>query len=206
MESSVAIAAISAIAGLATATLGALAKGAVNRRAGLNEDLRSMRLQTYPKVWKLTSALSTWPEQNLTYGELGTLHERLRAWYFGCDEFADEHGQPGGLSLSTTARERYGNVQEIIAIYLGESDDESRRVPSEVYSALRASCSAFRTALTEDLDTRRTRSLWYAHQMRREHAKEAVNAQRRITQARIAAGKTGGEAPHPISAARPGRA
>lgn len=203
MESSVAIAVISAAAGLATATLGALAKGAVNRRAELNEDLRAMRLKTYPVVWKLTSVVSTWPEQELTYGQLRTLHERLRAWYFGCDEFAQDLGQqPGGLSLSKTARERYGNVQQIIAIYLCESDDEAEPVPPEVYSAIRASCSSFRTALTDDLDTRRMRSVWYAHQMRREHAREAMNAEKRIADA-LVGGQTASEERRPISAAHP---
>jgi hypothetical protein len=43
VDSSVVTAVISAAAGLATATIGALVKGAVNRRADVNEDLRAKR-------------------------------------------------------------------------------------------------------------------------------------------------------------------
>ena len=140
-----------------------------------------MRLKTYPSAWTLTCEVPTWPERRLTYGSMRTLHERLRAWYFGADEFAEPLREPpGGLTLSTNARERYGNVQEIIAIYLRESDDEAADVPPHAYGAIRASCSAFRTALTEDLDTRRMRSILYASHLRRRHRRQQREAEQRL--------------------------
>jgi hypothetical protein len=181
VDSAVLIAVISAAAGLATATIGALVKGAVNRRADVNEDLRAMRLTTYPVAWTLTGDVPTWPERELTYGALRALHERLRAWYYGTDEFAERLGErPGGLSLSTNGRERYGNVQEIIAINLRGSDDGEALVPHEAYEGIRDSCSAFRTALAEDLDTRRMRSILYARQLRHRHRAQELQARARL--------------------------
>ncbi|MGA2930318.1 MAG: hypothetical protein ABSG43_30890, partial [Solirubrobacteraceae bacterium] len=56
-------------------------------------------------------------------------------------------------------------------------DDEP--VPLKYYEPLRDGCSAFRTALTEDLETRRTRSVWWAINMFREHQKEDRKAAQR---------------------------
>jgi hypothetical protein len=179
VDSQTLIAIISAASALAIATVGALVKGAVTQRAGRDEELRGTGVKTYPAVWRLTAAISTWPRADLSYKKLQALPRDLRVWYYGLDEASSNLKEsPGGLYLSENARDRYGEMQELIALSL-KAADESKDVSDEAYDDLREACSAFRTALTEDLDTRRKRSVWWALMLRRRHRAQAREADRR---------------------------
>lgn len=176
MDSQTLIAIISAASALAVATVGAVVKGAVTQRAGKDEELRGTRVKTYPSVWRLTAAASTWPHVELSYRDLDGLHHDLRRWYYGLDdELPDLKENPGGLYLSENARTRYEEMQELIHLSLAAAADKDD-VTDDVYEDLRAALSAFRTALTEDLDTRRKRSVWWAVTLRRRHRAQAVKA------------------------------
>lgn len=70
-------------------------------------------------------------------------------------------------------------MQRLIGISLGAATADDELVPKDVYDELRDECSAFRTALTEDLETRRKRAVWWTIQTRWQH-----RTQRRKSDAR----------------------
>jgi hypothetical protein len=195
MDASITTPVIAGIAGIVVASSVAVVKGAIASRGKENEELRTWRLKVYPPVWKLTSTVPRWPQADPTYGDLWRLHLDLRNWYYNS----------GGLYLSENARARYGEMQELLDAYLDGRDraDETAvsHLPSGAtakdspYKALMDTCSAFRTALTEDLSTRRTKSVlwaivfWWRHRKQRREAKQRLQSalQRSVaTGARVA--------------------
>lgn len=190
MDSQTRIALISAAAGLAVATIGAIVKGALAQRAGVDEALRDLRTKLYPAAWRGTGAISLWPRSDLTWGGLRALHQDLRGWYFG---YARPGGSaddsPGGLYLSSNSQVRYREMQELIGLSLQTAKDDYDLVPEDVYDDLRKECSAFRTALTEDLETRRKRSVWWAIRMRWVHQSQQRDAAARARSAEARAAR-----------------
>jgi hypothetical protein len=171
--------AISAIAGIAAATLAAVVKGYLDRRAGTDEELRSVRVKAYPPVWRLTSALSFRPGARLTYSELRSLDRGLHDWYYGTGAHSSLQESPGGLYLSENSRARYGNLRDLINARLKNMDGE-KDVPGFVYKDLRAAASSFRTSLAEDLETRQKRAFWRALELRRRHLRQERAAAERL--------------------------
>ena len=169
-------------------------KGALDQRAGLDEALRDIRTKLYGKAWQSTGLISLWPKPDLTWGDVRAMQGDLRAWYFGdagSAGAADE--SPGGLYLSRNAQVRYREMQQLIGLSLGSVKDDGEFVPKEVYEDLRDECSAFRTALTEDLETRRKRSVWWTIQTRSQHRTQKRKAAERADRAEKRAG--GGSPP-----------
>ena len=183
MDASIVTPVVTGIAGVLVASSIALVKGAIASRSKENEELRSWRLKAYPVVWKLTSTVPRWPRSNPSYRELWSLHYALRDWYYNT----------GGLYLSANARARYGDMQELLDTYLGDrARDDDAPVPRPAsgtawahspYKALMDACSAFRTALTEDLATRRSRSILWAIVLWRRHQGQQHDAAERLAMA-----------------------
>ena len=132
-----------------------MAQGVLAIREKVNEELRGQRIDRYPAVYQLTAALSLWPPAKMDYDDLFQLNLALRCWYF----------TRGGLYLSATSRDRYGEMKQLISAYLDRLTDEENRgadnVPPDVFQDLTITARAFRNSLTEDLETRRQRSLWW---------------------------------------------
>jgi hypothetical protein len=144
-----------ALIGLLVGAAAAWIKAILAIREKVNEELRTRRLAAYPIVWRETAALSNWPPAALTRKDLLELNLSLRVWYF----------TKGGLYLSENSRTRYGELKELICArldYWDDGDDEATTLAETKYLDLAKTCSAFRTSLTEDLETRRQRSLWWA--------------------------------------------
>jgi hypothetical protein len=96
-------------------------------------------------LWKKTAALPQWPRNNgLTYGDLVKMSGQFRDWYFN----------EGGLYLSKSARDAYGQAQGAITA-VTDGRDSATRVNDADYEAIRIHCSNLRNELTEDLYTRR---------------------------------------------------
>lgn len=159
--------------GLAGAVAGglltAVVSGWLNSRAQVAEELREQRLKVYPPIWLATGIVSRWPQRDeTTYGAVSRFHHELRDWYYAT----------GGLFLSANARRRYGHLQEMAGrvTALGSRD---ARLDAEDYRLLRDACSALRTALTEDLESRRQRSLLVAIPLGLRHVAERMHASRR---------------------------
>lgn len=149
-------------------------QGALAARAKTGEELRERRLEAYPPIWRKTSTLSRYPAAEVTCADLKALHLAFRSWYF----------TTGGLFLSERSRDRYGELQELLGayLYLHREDDPTRRVDTDDYEGIAETCSVFRTAMTEDLATRRQRSLvwalgrWRWHRAKRREARERIKA------------------------------
>jgi hypothetical protein len=165
---------VTSVLGFFTAVTLALVNSWISARAGVDENLRAQRLERYPALWNSTGAISRWPRVDVTRGSLEKLHETLRSWYYA----------GGGLFLSESARARYGNVQELIEAMLSHKADPDCRLAEDAYTALMETASALRTALSEDLNTRRRELLRERWRRARRHAAAARKAAERIELAR----------------------
>lgn len=173
MSAEVTLAVISGVLGLLTAGVLALFNSSISARAGIDENLRAERLDVYPTLWSASAAVSRWPRAEVTRGTLVELHRTLRSWYYA----------RGGLFLSESARARYGDVQELIAALLTHDADPADVLAPAGYTDLMETASALRTALTEDLDTRRRKSLRETLRRYRWHTTAAQQARTRISRA-----------------------
>jgi hypothetical protein len=146
---------VAAMIGLVVGAVAAWIKAVLAIREKANEELRGLRIATYPTVYQLTAPLSLWPPASMSYNDLFQLNLALRRWYF----------TSGGLYLSARSRDRYGEMKQLICAYLDDIDNEARLdevdIRPDMYKDLTNTARAFRNALTEDLETRRQRSLWW---------------------------------------------
>jgi Holliday junction resolvase-like predicted endonuclease len=177
-----------AMIGLLVGAAGAWVKAILAIREKVGEELRARRLATYPDVWRESAALSFWPPAKLTREELLELNLRLRVWYF----------TKGGVYLSANSRKRYGELKELICANLDRwaKVEADGKLKPERYNDLAETCSAFRNSLTEDLETRRQRSIWWTAILWRVHRKRHAAWKKRIR-------KVGGEdqstEPYPLA-------
>ena len=139
------------VSGSAVALVAAL-KYALDRRARTHEDLWSRRLEVYREIWAASAYFSRWPEQEPTLADVAALQRKLRLWYYG----------DGGILMSVKARRRYGYVQRgLDAIAHGRPANDDK-VSAEDYLEMAEVFSRFRSALTDDLESRRKRSVVYS--------------------------------------------
>jgi len=163
---------VTAAIGLAAGAATAYIQSALAARAKAGEELRDERLDVYPPVWLKTSEISRYPPAEITWSDLEHLHLALRAWYY----------TSGGLFMSELTRARYGDRQDVIGAYLRKhhAHGPDARVGDRDYDAIAATCSAFRTAMTEDLATRKQRSFLLTVKSRRWHIRQHRKAEARI--------------------------
>lgn len=134
--------------GLLVGYLAAVLKTRVETAAQADQQLRATRAEAYKVVWQLTSVLPKWPRRTeATYAEMQRLRESLRDWYFS----------GAGVYLSRRSFRRYGRLHAALAeLSVGDTGE----LPDAVYDRVRDRCSALRSALTDDLLSRRAGSLW----------------------------------------------
>lgn len=156
---------VSSLVGGLVSYLGALWKSAVDFHGKVDDALLARRTRLYEALWSLTKRVPKWPpNERLRYGELRELSVEMQRWYF------DE----GGIYMSRATRAAYGAAQDTLSrVVEGAADgDPDRRVSHEGpagyfggdggdYERVRASLSALRTAMTEDLLSRRRSSGWW---------------------------------------------
>ncbi|MEV6266726.1 hypothetical protein AB0L64_06155 [Kribbella sp. NPDC051936] len=183
MSAELIVALATGLLALITAGVGALINSWITARAGVDEDLRDRRLAVYPKLWQATGATPRWPRTEPSRHDLTELHKAYRTWYFSI----------GGIFLSESARARYGDVQKLLeALLTASSTDRARGTPRETdrltdtaYVDLMETTSALRTALAQDLDTRRRSSVRDLRRRSRWHKEAAGKATARIERAKI---------------------
>lgn len=164
------------VAAVTTALLAAL-KGHLSSRAAVATEVRERRFDCYPQLWKMTSSISIWPRTDVTFGNLERLHLALRRWYY----------ESGGLYMSENARDRYGELQKLLAGMLanqgtGHSGAQDR-LSEAAYGDLEDTCSALRGALAEDLETRTQRTMLRSIRLAKKHRSQRRRAEERITAA-----------------------
>jgi hypothetical protein len=177
VSTEIAIALVTSVLGLLVAGILALTNSWISTRAGIDENLRNKRMELYPKLWKATEAVSRWPRNDVARKTLAELHTTFRSWYYAS----------GGLFLSESARARYGDVQELIATILTHESRPTDLLAAETYTDLMETTSRLRTALTEDLDTRRRKSPGELWRRSRWHVAAARQARVRISRAETSA-------------------
>jgi len=173
VSAQVVLAILTGLLGLLSAAALALLNSGITARAGIDENLRSERLKAYPALWESSGAVSWWPRQDVPRASLEALHQNLRSWYYST----------GGLFLSEAARARYGEVQEHIEALLRHPARATDSLGPTAYDDLFHTASALRTALTQDLDTRRRKSYREERRRARWHAQAAAEAEIRIERA-----------------------
>lgn len=113
-------------------------------------DLRQRRLTAYAEIWGKMRLLPKWPSPaEVTYKDLRELSSEFTKWYF----------DGGGMFMSSEAREAYGRVQDEIKDVLDEGKKDTGLSIGKRYEAVREMCSQFRTAITDDLLSRRAAPL-----------------------------------------------
>lgn len=166
---------ITSAAGLISGVVGAGVNTWLASRSKVSEELRDQRLKAYPDVWERTGRFARWPRNTVTYAALDEFHRELRTWYF----------HVGGLYMSENARRRYGTMQELVAAHCAVEESHAS-LPAGAYADVMEACSEFRTALTEDLASRRQGSLVYSLQKAREHRRQDASARSRLRRAKRA--------------------
>jgi hypothetical protein len=108
-------------------------------------DLRAKRIPVYAELWKATSLLPKWPRAtDVSYEQLGEFSKTLRRWYY----------HTGGMFLSqTTHRTAYSPLQDAIGKLLAQGKTGS--LSDADYDAIRDCCSKLRSALANDIESRR---------------------------------------------------
>jgi hypothetical protein len=111
----------------------------------IDVDLRNRRIPVYAELWKSTAILPMWPKASgVTYQQLMHFSETLRTWYF----------QTGGMYLSRSTHDKaYSPLQKALMELLQKHP--SGLVSDQDYETIRRHCSALRSALAGDLESRR---------------------------------------------------
>jgi hypothetical protein len=135
---------------LVTVSVTALVTAAKVRRdleSGYDISLRGDRLLAYKELWRSLQPLAKYARPApLTYRLLGGLIRELRAWYFAT----------GGMFLTTPSREAYfALMDELTDVLVRAPTDLSQEVDLPKFERLRQLGSDLRTAMVEDVQTRR---------------------------------------------------
>jgi hypothetical protein len=135
---------IGAVIGFISTYLAAVVKLRQDLRAEYDKDLRERRIPEYKRLWKLTDLFPKYARTTIpTVADVRELAISLRDWYF----------DGGGMLLSKSGRESYFALQEALGGLLTAGDDGP--VDEATYERLRQRCSALRSALVQDVGTRR---------------------------------------------------
>ena len=168
---------VAGLIGAAATALLAILNSYLTSRAQVAEEVRKARLDCYSQLWTLTSLVSVWPRSDPGLEDLQRLHRALRRWYY----------EVGGLYMSENARGRYGEVQKLLARVVANYGSlhvtQTGRLSGKTYEDLQETCSALRTALTEDLETRAQRSVLRSVSLIWRHWRQGLRAKKRIRRA-----------------------
>ena len=149
MDDTMFVIVVSALTGAVVTAVAAIIQNILSLRAKFDESLRESRLAAYKPLWKKTKLLPMWPRaDNVTYAAIQKLSEDFREWYFDV----------GGIYLSAQSRKTFENVQKKLCEVV-ESDqareDENASITGTEYDIVQSKCSALRTELTRDLQSRK---------------------------------------------------
>jgi hypothetical protein len=126
-----------------------LAKARLDLSIEYDKELRQERLKAYQDLWKRLEPLAPYsPKKPLTHELVKSTSEDLRDWYF---EF-------GGIYLSQECRGPYFALKESMQKIIDSPNlmkEKSKTLASENADILRKQGSILRTALSDDIGTRR---------------------------------------------------
>jgi hypothetical protein len=150
----VAVAVIALLGTLVTVAVTAYVTAARVRRDLESEydiSLRTDRLNAYRELWRSLQPLAKYARPApVTYRVIGGLIGELRIWYF----------QTGGIFLSYGARDAYfALMDELRELVVRAPSDPSFELDFEAFQRLRELGSDLRTAMVDDVQTRRSSAL-----------------------------------------------
>ncbi|HEV8283019.1 MAG TPA: hypothetical protein VGQ09_01845 [Chitinophagaceae bacterium] len=140
---------LTAVVGALTGLGAAFLKNTIDYRHEVRSDLWNKRFESYIRIWKLMQLIPLWPKnEKLTYKGLYEISMHFQNWYF----------QDGGILLSTPSRKNYGDMQEAITKIRSEHEKTGMDalVNNEDYKVVQSACSSLRTAITNELLSRKT--------------------------------------------------
>jgi len=113
--------------------------------------LRTDRLTAYRELWRSLQPLAKYARPTpVTYRVVRRLIGQLRAWYF----------QNGGIFLSHRTRDAYfALMEELRDLVAGAPSDSALELDFEAFEKLRELGSDLRTAMVDDVQTRRSSAL-----------------------------------------------
>jgi hypothetical protein len=171
---------IASAVGAAAAAIGSLINNFISVRTKIDEQLRTDRTKVYELLWKKTILLPLWPRNHgVTYDDLAGLSEEFKDWYFcdggiylskhSRDEYFEAqrafraidswevHGIPSHGRIRS--RDVRASRRKLVAAMVGTPKPAgSDSVSDGVYDFARAKLSLLRTAMTEDLLSRKRAS------------------------------------------------
>jgi hypothetical protein len=140
---------ITGIVGALTGLVAAFLKNRFDYQHEVRSDLWNKRFESYIRIWKITQLIPKWPRnEKLSYKGLYELSKHFQDWYF----------QDGGILLSSPARQKYGDMQEAMttARLSQEKLSTDAILNEDDYNKVQTACSNFRTAITNELLSRKT--------------------------------------------------
>jgi hypothetical protein len=144
--------ALSGVVGAVTGFLAALLRSALDVRVKIDQELRDVRTPLYKELWHEMKIVPLWPRnENLKYGDLQALSGRFRDWYF----------EGGGIYLSRPSQRRYRELQELLRSLADQPPERGVDPGGKAYRNVQRRCSALRTAMTDDLLSRRGRGMLF---------------------------------------------
>ena len=146
LMSAVVTALVAALLTAATTYIGLRTKIRRDLEAQYDRDLRERRMTAYASLWALTEPLAIYsPARKLSGHGARALSERLRHWYF-----------TDGIVLSVKARKAYFDLQKALTTdSLAATAADTDALDTPVLKPLQEASSALRTALSNDLASRR---------------------------------------------------
>lgn len=142
-----------------TGIIGGMVKLYLDYRAKLLENIWQKRLEAYTKFVKLTSLFPKYPfRKEVNWQDVLQLTIDFRDWYF----------EGNGIVISRDFRDVYFDLQKhIVAALSPERVNHKIRLEDADYDDLRERCSALRTLMARELESREN-PIWYRFTKKKE--------------------------------------
>jgi hypothetical protein len=115
-----------------------------------DKSLRTLRIESYKKLWTLLLSLARYPRpEPPSYENLEGLTEQLRDWYF----------KDGGLFLSDETREAYFDLQDALQALMYKNEDKSLFALDDVKAPTRLAVKMANAVKLEDAESKKKR--WF---------------------------------------------
>ena len=125
------------------------AKIRLDLAAEYDKKLQESRLETYKELWAMLEQLARYGrDESVTYAVIRSISDKTRSWYF----------QKGGIYLTKRSRKPYFKWKKVMQPVLDASDLANQpnvEINSEQLKLIVAAGSALRTALSDDIGTKR---------------------------------------------------
>ena len=124
------------------------AKIRLDLAAAYDKELQESRLATYKELWAMLEPLARYAGPKVTFALLAELGDKTRKWYF----------QQGGIYLTERSRGPYFKMKELMQPWLDAPEcktEREREIDRRQLEPVIAAASKLRTALSDDIGTKR---------------------------------------------------